>query len=208
MKIHSNQFSSKYSQSGFNIIEVMIVVVIISIVGSLAVPSYQTFIRNLALTGTANEITATLQTARTEAIKRSQNVTVCFKQNDNGTLCRTRDSSKVNVNYIYVFLDVNNNLVLDPGEVTLFTSNQFNEQVKFNLPEAVRPIFGSTDTQSIVYNSRGQAIIDQNPANRSTVIGLCDDRKTNDVGRYVSIGNTGRASTGRLIDSKGLDIAC
>lgn len=67
--------------SGFTLIELMVTVVVVSILSALAVPSMRTFIQNSRITTQANEFIADLNFARSEAIKRAANVTVCKSDN-------------------------------------------------------------------------------------------------------------------------------
>ena len=70
--------------SGFTLIELIITVVIASILISLAAPSFSGLIKNSRLTSQANELMADLTFARSEAVKRGANITVC-KSTDGAT---------------------------------------------------------------------------------------------------------------------------
>lgn len=61
--------------------ELLIVLVVVSIVLAIAVPSFGEFRRNSDLTSASNDILASFQLARTEAIKRQQTVSVCSSAN-------------------------------------------------------------------------------------------------------------------------------
>jgi len=63
--------------SGFTVIELMIAVALLAILTALALPSFRSFILNNRLAGQANEIVAASQLARSEALKRGVDVTVC-----------------------------------------------------------------------------------------------------------------------------------
>ncbi|NOQ79557.1 MAG: prepilin-type N-terminal cleavage/methylation domain-containing protein [Gammaproteobacteria bacterium] len=72
--------SVRYSK-GFTLIELMITIVILSILVSIAIPSFQETIRRNTVTATANDLIASLLFARSEAIKREQNVAIITSDN-------------------------------------------------------------------------------------------------------------------------------
>ncbi len=71
---------------GFTLVELMVTVAVAAVVLALAVPSFQTTLRNHRLTTYANEFIAALNLARTEAIRRGQPVVVCKSQDGNTCL--------------------------------------------------------------------------------------------------------------------------
>lgn len=58
-------------QSGFSFIELMVVVVVLAIVASIAIPSFRNFIANAQIRTTTESIRNGLQIARAEAVKRN-----------------------------------------------------------------------------------------------------------------------------------------
>lgn len=62
---------------GFTFIELIITLTVAGILLALAVPGMNNFIQDERLSGQANELVADLNTARSEAIKRGINITIC-----------------------------------------------------------------------------------------------------------------------------------
>jgi type IV fimbrial biogenesis protein FimT len=65
------------SEYGFTLLELIITLAIGAILLSLAMPSFRSIMGDSAITGTANDFVFALQTARSEAIKRSGVVGMC-----------------------------------------------------------------------------------------------------------------------------------
>ena len=70
---------------GFTLIELMVTVAVLGILAAVAAPSLIAFVNANRLNGTAGEMTASLQLARSEAIRRNARVTVCSSAD--GTTC-------------------------------------------------------------------------------------------------------------------------
>jgi type IV fimbrial biogenesis protein FimT len=67
---------------GFTLVEMMITIAVMALVLSLAVPSFTNMIRNNRLASGSNELISALTYARSEAVKRRLNVSVCARDGD------------------------------------------------------------------------------------------------------------------------------
>jgi len=86
------------TQSGFTVIELMMVIVVMAVLVTVAIPSFGSFINNNRITAQANTFHSALLYARSEAVKRNTQVTLCGTSNSSATnpcgetLLRTQDS--------------------------------------------------------------------------------------------------------------------
>lgn len=75
--------SASHSRSGgFTLVELMVTLAVVAILATIGVPSYQTLVNNNRLTTQANSLVSAMNFARSEAIKRSQSVTVADSNGD------------------------------------------------------------------------------------------------------------------------------
>lgn len=73
------------ANSGFTLLELMITVVILSIVVTIAVPSFLSLLQTNRLSGQVNQFVGAIHAARTEAIKMNRNVVFCHSSD--GVAC-------------------------------------------------------------------------------------------------------------------------
>ena len=67
-------------QRGFTLTELMVAIAVLSILLSLAAPSFQSLIAQYRLTAISTQLRSALLTARSEAIKSNRQVTVCASE--------------------------------------------------------------------------------------------------------------------------------
>jgi type IV fimbrial biogenesis protein FimT len=70
---------------GFTVVELMVAIAVLAILLALAVPNFNDASLSARLNGFANSLVASAQVARSEAIKRNSNITLCASAN--GTSC-------------------------------------------------------------------------------------------------------------------------
>lgn len=116
---------------GFTLIELMVAVLILAILVTIAVPSFNNASLSSKLGGFANDLVAATQLARSEAIKRNVNVTVCASED--GDTCGT--SAGWEVGWIVIADTTPTDTVLDrhaalPDEFRVIASGGL-EQIVF-----------------------------------------------------------------------------
>jgi type IV fimbrial biogenesis protein FimT len=72
-------------QTGFTLVELLVVISIMAILTALATPSMISFVGNWQTSNAVNSLSGSLQLARSEAIKRGRTVRIC--RSGNGTTC-------------------------------------------------------------------------------------------------------------------------
>ncbi|NOR70087.1 MAG: prepilin-type N-terminal cleavage/methylation domain-containing protein [Methylomarinum sp.] len=83
----------KIKNRGFTLIELMIVIAIVGIIASMAVPSFQDTLERNRLKEAAESLKSDLMFIRTEAIKKSNNITVNRSTGNNGGWCYGFDNT-------------------------------------------------------------------------------------------------------------------
>jgi type IV fimbrial biogenesis protein FimT len=81
--------------AGFSLIELMVSVVVLGILASVAVPSFQTWIRNTQIRNAAESISNGLQRARAEAVSRNTNVSFVMGADSSWTISVVNPASTI-----------------------------------------------------------------------------------------------------------------
>jgi type IV fimbrial biogenesis protein FimT len=161
-------------QHGFTLVELMTTLGIAAILLTVAVPAFNTTIKNNRLVTQANLLVSSVGLARSEAVKHGRTATVCVSS-DQATC-----TGEVNWELGWmVWVDVDGDTLLDAGE---------ERRLVQALPQGVT----FTGTTSLLgFTSQGAAA---DPATGAATLDLCDNR-VGETGRRISFSNTGRANT-------------
>ncbi len=141
---------------GFTLTELIIAVVIASILISLAAPSFSGFVKNNRLASQANGFMADVAFARSEAVKRGANITVC--RSGNGADCL--NGTKWHEGWIVVdgagqVLRVHEKLT---GDNTINASPAVADSIAYNRSGLMTPMPAAVETISICDDGRGRLI--------------------------------------------------
>lgn len=71
--------------AGFTLVEMMVTIAVLAITLAIAVPSFQNFINKGRLVGAAEQVSADLKYARSEALQRNRLTSISFKNIGTGT---------------------------------------------------------------------------------------------------------------------------
>ena len=156
--------------SGFTLLELIMTVAMISIVVAIAIPSMTTFNQNDRLVTNINTMIGHLAYARSEAVKRSQQVSICVS---NDTATCTGGNNWEDGWIIYIDADASN--TFDATEEIL------RAQQALGSNQTITP---TTFASQVTYDYRGFAT-------STGSFQLCDNR-SGPYGKTISISNTGR----------------
>ena len=160
------------NHSGFTLIELMITLAIAAVLMTLVAPSFQSTIRNNRTVTNANNLLASLNIARSEAIKRGVQVTIKRK----GSTSKNWDAGWD------IFTDIDGDGTVDTEDEILKTASALTDSytLRANTPYA----------DWIAYKPDGLAIASGGNAG---TFRLCDDTADKNISRAIIINLTGRA---------------
>ncbi|WP_299771485.1 GspH/FimT family pseudopilin [uncultured Pseudoteredinibacter sp.] len=105
----------KFPENGFTLIELLIVVAIVAVIMSVAVPGLTSMSERGQMRANLDKFKTSLQMARSEAVSRRAPVVMCAKK-ANSFACRTGNQAKNRFDEDWImFLDRNNNNAYNPG---------------------------------------------------------------------------------------------
>jgi type IV fimbrial biogenesis protein FimT len=83
--IKSSSSETVKAHRGFTLMEIMIVISIIAVLVTLAMPDLTTYVKNARINNVAGELSGDISLARQEAIRRGNRIIICASAN--GTTC-------------------------------------------------------------------------------------------------------------------------
>lgn len=175
---------ARYKQIfGFTLIELMVVIVVLAVAALVAVPSFQSVIKNNQLQEARDRLRSAIQYAKAEAISGNETVSLC--PSPNGVTCGNNDHWN---NFWLVVADNS-----DSGAVSISTTLRV-----FEAPADEQVRVSHSDTQ-VVFRFIAEGIA---PALASDVFSFCDPQGDVDPRSMVVDGITGviRYGTGAEAD--------
>ena len=166
---------------GFTLIELMVVVGVVAIIASVAVPGLQAFVANNRQAGAGYELLSSLYFARDEAVTRNVQVAIC--PSADGTGC---DAVGWEAGHI-VFVDGDGDGALDATEETLARTEP--------LPAGLT-VRSAEYADFLIYRPNGRVRVSDPNVNRGT-FSFCAPSSTSQA-RQAHIGFSGRPFSKRL----------
>jgi type IV fimbrial biogenesis protein FimT len=178
-------------QSGFNVLELMMTLLIAGMVLGFGIPSFTQFLASNRMAAAANDLIASIHTARTEAVKRRQTVTICASSN---WATAAPDCDLGGAGWV-VFFDANGDVSVDAGDTIIAAHGPVPDRVTFDI-----------DPASVRYMQYGGNGFPRTAGAGTPIsnIQLCDDRGDTDTGggvaagRWIQISVTGRPQLYRM----------
>jgi len=166
-------------QRGFTIMELMLTILVLGILLGLSVPMFRETMLNNRIVASNNEFISGLNYARSEAIKRSDTVTVC--PSTNGATCAA--STNWSTGWI-VFADLNADGALTGGELGPTQPMQIGPATTDGIT------INSPTVQFVRYSASGMLL-----GGAAGTFSLLKTGCTGNTARQIGVSVTGRVST-------------
>lgn len=161
----------RHKQSGFTVIELMVVTVVLAIAGVYAIPAADNFFKSTRMRASEGELVTALQFARSEALRRGE------------TMNLSAVNASVNTNEwgngMRVWFDTDDDGAYDAGE-EIRVVGSFHSSITVD---------GTNGVSAIAFRPTGMTNL-----GATLTITVCDDR-TGEIGRQISLLTTGVVST-------------
>jgi type IV fimbrial biogenesis protein FimT len=188
MPLHSQQvrrhtYGAKGSERGFTLVELVITLVVLGVLMAMAIPSFRYVQNSSRLSGASNELVASLQSARMEAVRRNGRVVLCSSAD--GASC----SADVNSGGWLVFADADGDSTVDAGE-TVLLANSLKAPLTLQANSAVTEGIVVFRSDGMARAKGGQLLTGQYRICMATTV-------PSDNARNVEIGTGGRVRVAR-----------
>ncbi len=165
---------------GISIVELVVSLAVVSILVTTGVPAFSSFVQSNRLTETSFDMLATLNLARTEAVKRRTRVVLCRSADPTSTIPSCGGSANTWTTGWLVFASGDSNSAYDAGADTLLGIGLVDSP---NLTV----ITNSTSNNNLEYNSDGTT----NEGGGTARFAFCDKRG-GAKGRQINVPPHGR----------------
>jgi type IV fimbrial biogenesis protein FimT len=162
-------------ERGFNLIELMVTLVVVSVVITLGAPAMTSFIADMRLSATTNDVLSFFNYARSEAAKRGARVTICISS-DLSTCAPAATDWAVGA---LAYIDGDNDAQVGSGETVLRVMNPIAGNVSITPTSAFSTNFYFYYRPSGAANSQGTLRVCRSGRNARDV-------SINAVGRPIS----------------------
>ena len=173
---------------GFTLIELMVTLAVLAIIVSIAAPSFNNMIANNRSTSMASEMIATVNFARSEAIKRAKPVSIC--PSSNGEACLSADDWAKGW-LVLVDKAASDSADLDEGEALKYW-NKLDKKAVISFKK------DATAAAYLRFNSRGMLARSGNADTDTRVFEAYVSGCKSDAGRKIAIGIAGMISSTKL----------
>lgn len=179
--------------------ELMTAIAVIGVVLAITVPSFNTFRLNNRMTGAANDLLASFNVARSEAVKRQQTIGVCTSTNPRAATptCTAPLNDNNRIGWV-VWLDQDADATPDAGEQVLANHDTLDPALRL-----------TSNWQAINYVPTGfMQVTPALPTGAPAALLLCDERRNDATDdqirrRVLTVSPTGRPAvlrTGTGVD--------
>jgi type IV fimbrial biogenesis protein FimT len=169
---------------GFALLELLVVLALVAVLQMLAVPAMSAAVDAVRLTSSTQSFFASLQLARSEAIKRNARVVVC--KSDAGQRCVLTGGWEQGW---IVFHDLNNNAQLDAGESIL---------QRESAPGGMLRLTGNAQVASYVSYTPTGTTSTTSGAFQAGTFTVCRQAAGKNEARQIVISSAGRVRTHRV----------
>ncbi len=160
-------------EKGFTLLELMVTLAIASILLSVGVPGFRSVIMDSRLVRDSNHFVASINLARSSAVRFQRSATVCTSANFNAVLPSCSGSSDWSQGWI-VWVDKDRDGAIDANEI-----------LSVQEPMDSVTTFSATNAALFSYDARG---FGSSPADELL---MCDDR-SGETGRRIRVNAVGR----------------